>query len=126
VMSLCFLRLGYTLSGGCFCAGLIMSTGIILQYTSGGILGVDARPLIRPQAWIALGLMVAGAAAMAVWWVGKPLLAAHAVDLILPLVGTVHLSGVLLSALAGSFRVVGAPSLMSTALRPQRLAFTRQ
>ncbi|GAA0220385.1 monovalent cation/H+ antiporter subunit A [Castellaniella daejeonensis] len=126
LISLYFLLRGHNLPGGGFIGGLIMATGIILQYMAGGILWVEARPLIRPQAWIALGLMVAGAAAMAVWWVGKPLLAAHAVDLILPLVGTVHLSSVLLFDLGVYMLVVGATVLMIIALAHQSLRFYRK
>ncbi|WP_043681684.1 monovalent cation/H+ antiporter subunit A [Castellaniella defragrans] len=126
LISLYFLLRGHNLPGGGFIGGLIMATGIILQYMVGGILWVEARPLIRPQAWIALGLLVAGAAAMAVWWVGKPLLAAHALDLDLPLAGRLHLSSVLLFDLGVYMLVVGATVLMIIALAHQSLRFYRK
>jgi multicomponent K+:H+ antiporter subunit A len=91
----------------------------------GGILWVEARPLIRPQAWIALGLLVAGGAATAVWWAGRPLLSAYAADIHLPVVGTVHLSSVLVFDLGVYMLVVGATILLLIALAHQSLRFHR-
>ncbi|MGA0584523.1 MAG: MnhB domain-containing protein, partial [Castellaniella sp.] len=121
-----FLLRGHNLPGGGFIGGLIMATGIILQYMVGGILWVEARPLIRPQAWISLGLLVAGAAAMAVWWAGKPLLASHTLDLALPLLGTLHLSSALLFDVGVYMLVVGATILMIIALAHQSLRLHRK
>src|SRR5699024_8600747 len=77
LISIYFLLRGHNLPGGGFIGGLIMATGIILQYLVGGILWVESRPLIRPQTWIAFGLLVAGTAALSVWWVGQPLLSSY-------------------------------------------------
>src|SRR5690606_10192914 len=121
-----FLLRGHNLPGGGFVGGLIMATGIILQYMVGGVLWVEARPLIRPQAWIGLGLLVAGLAAMSVWWAGQPLLSASSVDLVLPLVGSVHLSSVLLFDLGVYMLVVGATVLIIIALAHQSLRFYRK
>ena len=126
LISLYFLLRGHNLPGGGFVGGLIMATGIILQYMVGGVLWVEARPLIRPQAWIGLGLLVAGLAAMSVWWAGQPLLSAYSVDLILPLVGSVHLSSVLLFDLGVYMLVVGATVLIIIALAHQSLRFYRK
>ncbi len=126
LISLYFLLRGHNLPGGGFVGGLIMATGIILQYMVGGILWVEARPLIRPQIWIALGLLVAGAAAMAVWWAGKPLLSAYQVDVALPLLGTLHLSSALVFDLGVYMLVVGATILMIIALAHQSLRFYRK
>ncbi len=125
LISLYFLLRGHNLPGGGFVGGLVMATGIILQYMVGGILWVEARPLIRPQAWIALGLLVAGIAAMSVWWVGRPLLSAYTLDLMLPVVGELHLSSVLLFDLGVYMLVVGATILFLIALAHQSLRFHR-
>lgn len=109
-----------------FVGGLIMATGIILQYMVGGVLWVEARPLIRPQTWLGLGLLVAGLAAMSVWWAGQPLLSAYSVDLALPLVGVVHLSSVLLFDIGVYMLVVGATVLIIIALAHQSLRFYRK
>lgn len=126
LISLYFLLRGHNLPGGGFVGGLIMATGIILQYVVGGVLWVEARPLIRPQAWIALGLLCAGTAAMSVWWVGQPLLSAYSMDLVLPWLGTVHLSTVLLFDTGVYMLVVGATVLMIIALAHQSLRFYRK
>lgn len=125
LISLYFLLRGHNLPGGGFVGGLVMATGIILQYMVGGIRWVEARPLIRPQAWIALGLLMAGIAAISAWWLGQPLLSAYTVDLMLPLIGGVHLSSVLIFDLGVYMLVVGATILMLIALAHQSLRFHR-
>src|SRR3546814_11115526 len=109
------------LPGGGFVGGLIMATAIILQYMVGGVVWIEARPRIHPQYWIAMGLLAAGTAAMSVWWAAKPFLAANSLDLILPLVGHVHLSTVLLFDIGVYLLVVGATVLMLVALAHQSL-----
>jgi multicomponent K+:H+ antiporter subunit A len=106
--------------------GLIMATAIILQYMVGGIVWVEARPLIRPQSWIALGLLAAGTAAMSVWWASKPFLAAFSRDIALPVIGHVHLSTVLLFDIGVYMLVVGGAVLMLVALAHQSLRFYRK
>uniref|UniRef100_UPI00333E3558 monovalent cation/H+ antiporter subunit A n=1 Tax=Castellaniella defragrans TaxID=75697 RepID=UPI00333E3558 len=126
LISLYFLLRGHNLPGGGFVGGLIMATGIILQYMVGGVLWVEARPLIRPQAWIGLGLLVAGLAAMSVWWAGQLLLSSYSIDLVLPVVGVLHLSSVLLFDLGVYMLVVGATVLIIIALAHQSLRFYRK
>jgi multicomponent K+:H+ antiporter subunit A len=126
LISLYFLLRGHNLPGGGFVGGLVLATAIILQYMVGGILWVEARPLIRPQAWIALGMLVAGTAAMSVWWAGRPLLSAYRFDLNLPLIGPLHLSSVLVFDLGVYLLVVGATILMVIALAHQSLRFYRK
>ncbi|WP_323011425.1 monovalent cation/H+ antiporter subunit A [Castellaniella sp.] len=125
LISLYFLLRGHNLPGGGFVGGLVMATGIILQYMVGGILWVEARPLIRPQTWIALGLLLAGLAAMSVWWMGQPLLSSYSLDLVLPLVGSMHLSSALFFDLGVYMLVVGSTILMLIALAHQSLRFHR-
>lgn len=126
LISIYFLLRGHNLPGGGFIGGLIMATGIIAQYMVGGILWVEARPLIRPQAWIALGLLLAGTAAMAVWWVGKPLLSAYQMEFYLPIIGLLKISSVLIFDLGVYMLVVGATILIIIALAHQSLRFYRK
>ncbi len=126
LISIYFLLRGHNLPGGGFVGGLIMATGIILQYMVGGILWVESRPLIQPQSWIALGLLLTGVTAMSVWWLGQPLLAAYSFDLLLPLIGPVHLSTVLLFDIGVYMLVVGASVLIIIALAHQSLRFYRK
>jgi multicomponent K+:H+ antiporter subunit A len=126
LVSLYFLIRGHNLPGGGFVGGLIMATAIILQYMVGGVIWVEARPRIHPQYWIALGLVSAGAAAMVVWWAAKPFLAAVSLDLLLPVVGHVHLSTVLLFDIGVYMLVVGATVLILVALAHQSLRLYRK
>jgi multicomponent K+:H+ antiporter subunit A len=126
LVSLYFLIRGHNLPGGGFVGGLIMATAIILQYMVGGVIWVEARPRIHPQYWIALGLLMAGTAAMAVWWAAKPFLAAVSLDLLLPVVGHVHLSSVLLFDIGVYMLVIGATVLMLVALAHQSLRLYRK
>ncbi|MCC2596657.1 monovalent cation/H+ antiporter subunit A [Pusillimonas sp. MFBS29] len=126
LISLYFLIRGHNLPGGGFVGGLIMATAIILQYMVGGVIWVEARPRIHPQYWIALGLLCAGTAAMSVWWAAKPFLAAFSWDLVLPMVGHVHMSTVLLFDIGVYMLVVGATVLMLVALAHQSLRLYRK
>ena len=66
-------------------------------------------------------LLLAGTAAMVVWWAAKPFLAAVSLDLALPVVGHVHLSTVLLFDIGVYMLVIGATVLMLVALAHQSL-----
>jgi multicomponent K+:H+ antiporter subunit A len=126
LISMYFLIRGHNLPGGGFVGGLIMATAIILQYMVGGVIWVEARQRIHPQNWIAIGLLLAGTAAMAVWWASKPFLAALSWDVMLPIVGHVHLSTVLLFDIGVYMLVVGATVLMLVALAHQSLRLYRK
>ncbi|NYT61837.1 monovalent cation/H+ antiporter subunit A [Alcaligenaceae bacterium] len=126
LVSLYFLVRGHNLPGGGFVGGLIMATAIILQYIVGGVIWIEARQRIHPQNWIGLGLLLAGTAAMSVWWAAKPFLAANNLDIMLPLIGHVHLSTVLLFDIGVYMLVIGATVLMLVALAHQSLRFYRK
>ncbi|MBP6018255.1 MAG: monovalent cation/H+ antiporter subunit A [Burkholderiaceae bacterium] len=126
LISLYFLLRGHNLPGGGFVGGLILATAIILQYMVSGVIWVEARPGINPQHWIAFGLLASGAAAISVWWGARPFLAALSWDLMVPLIGHVHISSVLLFDLGVYMLVVGATVLMLVALAHQSLRFYRK
>jgi len=126
LISLYFLLRGHNLPGGGFVGGLIMATAIILQYMVGGVIWVEARPRIHPQYWIACGLLAAGGAAMSVWWAAKPFLSAISIDVLLPVIGHVHVSSVLLFDIGVYMLVVGATVLMLVALAHQSLRLFRK
>ncbi|NYT70082.1 monovalent cation/H+ antiporter subunit A [Pusillimonas noertemannii] len=126
LVSLFFLLRGHNLPGGGFVGGLIMATAIILQYIVGGVVWVESRQSIRPQKWIALGLLVAGCAALSAWAVSRPFLSALVGDFDLPMIGTVHLSSVLFFDLGVYMLVIGATVLMLVALAHQSLRFRRK
>ncbi len=126
LISLYFLLRGHNLPGGGFVGGLIMATAIILQYMVGGIIWVEARPRIHPQQWIGVGLLAAGTAALAVWWLDKPFLSAISWDILLPVIGHIHLSSVLLFDAGVYMLVVGTTVLILVALAHQSLRLYRK
>jgi len=126
MVSLFFLLRGHNLPGGGFVGGLIMATAIILQYMVGGVVWVESRQSIRPQKWIALGLILAGCAAMSAWWAARPFMSAIATDIPLPMVGEVHLSSVLFFDTGVYMLVIGATILVLVALAHQSLRFRRK
>src|SRR5690606_31099737 len=99
---------------------------IILQYIVGGVVWVESRQSIRPQKWIALGLLVSGSSALSAWAVARPFLSALAGDFTVPLLGAVHISSVLFFDLGVYMLVVGATVLILVALAPQSLRFRRK
>jgi len=125
-VSVYFLLRGHNLPGGGFVAGLIFATAIVLQYVVGGVQWVELRARILPQHWLALGLLVAGTAATLVWWLNHPFLAAVTWDVMLPVIGAVHLSSVLLFDVGVYMLVIGATILILVALAHQSLRFQRR
>lgn len=126
LISMYFLLRGHNLPGGGFVGGLILATATILQYMVSGVIWVEARPGIQPQHWIAFGLLAAGGAAMSVWWGARPFLAALSWDIFLPVIGSIHLSTVLLFDIGVYMLVVGATVLMLVALAHQSLRLYRK
>lgn len=126
MVSLFFLLRGHNLPGGGFVGGLIFATAIILQYVVGGVVWVESRQSIRPQKWIAIGLLLAGGAAVSAWWDARPLMTAQLYDLAVPYLGTLHLSSVLFFDIGVYMLVIGATVLMLVALGHQTLRFRRK
>jgi multicomponent K+:H+ antiporter subunit A len=121
-----FLLRGHNAPGGGFVGGLVMATAILVQYMTSGVLWVESRLRIHPQTWIALGLLGAGGAGLVAWSVGAPFLASVEWEPHLPIVGTLHLSTVLLFDLGVYMVVVGATVLMLVAIGHQSLRRARR
>jgi multicomponent K+:H+ antiporter subunit A len=126
LVSVYFLLRGHNSPGGGFVGGLVMATAVIVQYMVGGTMWVESRLRIHPQLWIALGLLAAGTAGIAGWLATEPFLTALKADVHLPLVGTVHLSSVLLFDLGVYMLVIGSVVLMLIALAHQSLRSPRK
>ncbi|NEN75122.1 monovalent cation/H+ antiporter subunit A [Pelistega sp. NLN82] len=120
-----FLR-GHNLPGGGFVAGVIFAIGIIVQYIISGIHWVELNSRVRPLDWLATGLLFAVIAGIWPLFYGLPFLSALAWDIHLPLVGSVHLSSVILFDLGVFALVVGSSTYMLVALAHQSLRSQRQ
>src|SRR5690606_30440581 len=101
-------------------------TAITLQYMVGGVTWVESRQNIRPQKWIALGLLLAGGSGVAAWWMVRPFLSALSGDLAVPGLGAIHISSVLFFDVGVYMLVVGATILILVALAHQSLRFRRK
>ncbi|GAB1393881.1 monovalent cation/H+ antiporter subunit A [Rhodocyclaceae bacterium] len=119
--SLFFLLRGHNAPGGGFVGGLILATAVILQYLVGGVHWVESRLRIHPLYWIATGLLCAAAAGIGAAFAGVPFLTSQAWHGMLPLLGELHLSSVLLFDLGVYMLVVGATTLMLVAIAHQSL-----
>jgi multicomponent K+:H+ antiporter subunit A len=126
LVSLYFLFRGHDAPGGGFVGGLVMATGIIVQYMTSGVLWVESRLRIHPQYWIGLGLLSAGLAGIAAWFLGAPFLTSIETDPVLPVIGALHLSSVLVFDLGVYMVVVGATVLMLVAIAHQSLRRPRR
>jgi multicomponent K+:H+ antiporter subunit A len=126
LVSIYFLLRGHNAPGGGFVGGLVMATAVIVQYMVSGTIWVEARLRIHPQVWIALGLLGAALAGLGAWLASQPFLSALSADLELPLLGSLHLSTVLVFDLGVYMLVVGAVVLMLISLAHQSLRSPRR
>jgi multicomponent K+:H+ antiporter subunit A len=97
-----------------------------VQYMTSGVLWVESRLRIHPQTWTALGLLSAGIAGLVAWFAGAPFLTSIEWHPVLPLVGALHLSTVLLFDVGVFMVVVGATVLMLVAIAHQSLRRPRR
>jgi multicomponent K+:H+ antiporter subunit A len=120
-----FMR-GHNEPGGGFVAGLVLSTAFILQYIVSGTLWVEAHMSLRPQRWIATGLLVATATGLGSFAFGYPFLTTHTAHLHLPLLGELHIASALFYDIGVFALVVGATLLILTALGHQSVRGRRR
>ncbi|MDX9843997.1 MAG: monovalent cation/H+ antiporter subunit A [Aquabacterium sp.] len=113
-----FMR-GHNAPGGGFVAGLVLSTAFILQYIVSGTQWVEAHMHLRPQRWIATGLLIATATGLGAFALGYPFLTTHTAHVHLPLVGDFHVASALFYDIGVFALVVGATLLILTALGHQ-------
>lgn len=121
MVSLFFLLRGHNAPGGGFVGGLVLATAIILQYLAGGTLWVESRLRLQPLYWMAFGLLAAALAGTGAWLADRTFLSSLAWHGVLPLLGELHLSSVLLFDLGVYMLVVGATVLMLVAIAHQSL-----
>ena len=121
MISLFYLLRGHNSPGGGFVGGLVMATAMIVQYLVSGTLWAEARARLRPHYWIAFGLLCSAGAGLMAWLTTKPFLSAIAWHPVLPLIGELHLSSVLLFDLGVYMLVIGAAGLILVALAHQSL-----
>ncbi|MCV2370518.1 monovalent cation/H+ antiporter subunit A [Roseateles oligotrophus] len=113
-----FMR-GHNQPGGGFVAGLVLSTAFILQYIVSGTQWVEANIRLRPQRWIAMGLLTASCTGLGSLFFGYPFLTTHTSHFHLPLLGEIHIASALFYDIGVFTLVVGAVLLILTALGHQ-------
>jgi multicomponent K+:H+ antiporter subunit A len=121
LVSLFFLLRGHSAPGGGFVGGLVLATAVLVQYMMGGTLWVEARTNIQPPYWIAIGLLLAGAAGMTAWIFGGTFLTSTGGSVVLPLIGEFHVATTLLFDIGVYMLVAGSAVLMLIALAHQSL-----
>jgi multicomponent K+:H+ antiporter subunit A len=126
LVSVYFLLRGHNAPGGGFVGGLVMATGIIVQYITGGVLWVESRLRVHPQKWIAAGLLSAAAAGAGAWLAAGPFLTSIEWHGSAPLIGEIHLSSTLLFDVGVYMVVVGSTVLMLIAIAHQSLRRARR
>lgn len=119
-----FVR-GHNLPGGGFVAGLIFSTGMIIQYMLSGTAWVELKSRLHPHQWVAAGLLIAAFTGMGSWLFGHPFLTSHTAHITLPVIGEIHLASAFLFDLGVFAAVFGTTMLILTALAHQSVRSTR-
>ena len=120
-----FLR-GHDLPGGGFSAGLTASAALLLLYMAGGVRWVETRVRVAPVRWIGAGLLVALTTGTGSVVLSYPFLTSYFRYLDLPLFGRLPLPTALLFDLGVFILVIGATTLMLTAIAHQSLRRQRR
>ncbi|MDR1935774.1 MAG: monovalent cation/H+ antiporter subunit A [Candidatus Accumulibacter sp.] len=126
LVSIFFFLRGHDAPGGGFVGGLVLATAFILQYLAGGIVWVERRLRIHPIACVAAGLLCAAAAGVMAWGAADPFLSSQSWHGVLPLIGEVRLSSVLLFDFGVYLLVLGATGLILVAIAHQSLHATHR
>ncbi len=117
---------GHNEPGGGFVAGLVVSVAYLTQYLVAGTQWVESHTDIRPQRWIAAGLVCAALSGLGALLFGFPFLTTHTAHVSLPLLGEVHLPSAAVFDVGVFAVVVGATLLILTALAHQSVRAHRQ
>lgn len=112
---------GHDLPGGGFAAGVTLAIGLLLQYLAADVRWIEARLIVMPVRWMAVGLAAASATGAGAWIVGYPFLSAHAQYIDVPLIGPVPFSTAMMFDFGVFSLVVGAIVLMLVAIAHQSL-----
>lgn len=112
---------GHDLPGGGFAAGVTLAIGLLLQYLAADVRWIEARLIVLPVRWMAVGLAAASATGAGAWIVGYPFLSAHAQYIDVPLIGKVPFSTAMLFDFGVFSLVVGAIVLMLIAIAHQSM-----
>lgn len=120
-----FLR-GHDLPGGGFSAGLTASAALILLYMAKGVRWVEARFRVAPVRWMAVGLLTSLGTGLGSLFLGYPFLTSHFRYLDAPVIGNLPLPSAMLFDLGVFILVVGATTLMLTAIAHQSLRRPRR
>lgn len=115
-----FLR-GHDLPGGGFSAGLTAAVALILLYMANGVRWVEARLRVAPVRWIAFGLLTALATGLGSWAFGYPFLTSFFTYLEFGPLGRAPAASAVLFDLGVLVLVVGAATLILTAIAHQSL-----
>jgi multicomponent K+:H+ antiporter subunit A len=126
LVSLFFFLRGHNAPGGGFVGGLMLAIALILQYLVGSASWVEWHLRIHPVVCIAVGLLCAAAAGISGIGTGDaaPFLTSRSWHGMLPLLGEVHLSSVLLFDLGVYLLVLGATVLILGSIAHQSLRGT--
>ena len=119
VIAVYFFMRGHNEPGGGFVAGLVLSTGFLLQYIVAGTQWVEAHMRLMPQRWLAFGLLCALATGLGAWAFGYPFLTTHTAHLHLPVLGDLHIASALFFDIGVFCLVVGSTLLLLTSLGHQ-------
>src|SRR5690606_34344925 len=107
-------------------AGLTTSVALILLYMAGGVRWVETRLRVAPVQWIAIGLLTALATGLGARVFGRPFLTSWFTYLDFGSLGRVPAATAVLFDLGVFILVVGATTLILTAIAHQSLRRPRQ
>ncbi|QGU08355.1 Na(+)/H(+) antiporter subunit A [Corynebacterium occultum] len=119
VVSLYFFFAGHNAPGGGFAGGLVAALAFTLRYLAGGRDELEEALPVDAGRILGAGLLASAAAVLLPLFWGRPPLSSHSWDIVLPLIGDMHIPSVLLFDAGVYLIVVGLIMHVLTSLGGQ-------
>lgn len=112
LFSVFLLFAGHNAPGGGFIGGLVAGSAFVLRFVTGGADEVRRVVAIKPDTFLALGIILAASTGIAAWIAGNSFLTSAILELQIPVIGKVKASSALVFDIGVYLVVIGLGLLL--------------